>query len=267
MRLVAATFVVGASIAVGAVNGVAAPKTATPFELVVAGFNQQVPQSTDFPFGIRHAGTFTASSPFCASGTFADLTNDFLDSWVDSRLYTCADGSGTLTTEQEDWFELKPPYTSTWRILGGTGRYADLRGKGSFLGGPPLTGCPCDPLNVTYHSTFSGIVDFDVVGPTITVSKAKVTKLRRPPGSYSLRLRLAMRDNEEGSAIAYMVAVEPAGGGLYLAQTTGSSPAGTVTTTLRIRPQKGARKILLHARAEDPLGNWRWVTRRLTLPR
>jgi hypothetical protein len=262
-----AAFAVAAAMAVGAVGAAASPMTAIPFELVVDGSNQQVPQSPDFPFGVRHVGTFTASSPFCASGTFADLTNDFLDSSADSRLYTCADGSGTLTTQQEDWFELKPPYTSTWHILGGTGSFADLRGKGSYFGGPPLGGNHEDPFSVTYRSTYRGIVDFDVVGPTITVSNAKLTKLRRPAGAYSLRLALSMSDKERGSRISYTVWVEPGGGGLYIAQKKGSTAAGTVTMTIRFRPASGMRAVRLELGAEDPVGNWRWITHRMSLPR
>jgi hypothetical protein len=124
---------------------------------------------------------------------FWDLTNDFLNSFEDTRLYTCDDGSGTLTTFQEDWFELKPPFTDTWRISTGTGRYADLRGKGTFRG-ELLSSNHEDPLSVRYRATFTGVVDFDAVAPT-------------------------------------------------------------------------ARVVRLHVRAEDPVGNWRWSTRRLKLPR
>jgi hypothetical protein len=234
---------------------------------VVDGRNDAVPTSVAFPNGMRHVGTFTATSPFCASGTFEDLTNDFLNSFGDTRTYTCADGSGTIVTEQEDWFELKPPYTSTWRILRGTGRYTDFRGKGSFVGGPPLTGGHEDPLSVTYRCTFRGLVDFDSTAPTIAVSGSKVTKLKRPAGSYSIRLALLLRDNERGNAVAYEVAVEPGGGGLYLAQREGSTSTGTAAMTIRVKPARGTRTVRLQLRARDPVGNIRDATRRLTLPR
>ena len=259
---------VAAGLTIGVGGAGATSTVAVPFELVVDGRHEKMPRSPEFPFEVRHAGTFTATSPFCASGTFADLTNDFLQSSVDLRLYTCADGSGTLTTQQEDWFEHKKPYTDTWLIVGGTDRYANLRGKGVYVGGPALTGEDSEDLfPVTYRCTFRGMVDFDAVAPTIAASSATLTRLRQPAGSYSLRLRVAMRDNQRANAVAYMVAVEPAGGGLYLAEKKGSGPAGKVTITLRIRPESGARKVLLHLRAEDPLGNWRWVTRQLKLPR
>ncbi|HEU0304567.1 MAG TPA: hypothetical protein VFR32_08300 [Gaiellaceae bacterium] len=267
MRYAVAIVGVAAAVTFGTLSAVAAPSSPTPFKLVVDGKNEAVAPSVAFPNGMRHVGTFAATSPFCPSGSFEDLTNDFLNSFGDSRLYTCDDGSGTLTTEQEDWYELKPPYTSTWRVLGGTGRYADLRGKGSFVGGPPLTGGHEDPLNVTYRSTFSGMVDFDSVAPAIAVKSVKTTKLQRPAGTYSIRVAFSLRDNEAQDSLAYLVAVEPAGGGLYLAQKQGSTTSGKATVTLRVKPASGAQKVLLQLRVEDPVGNWRWLTRRLKLPR
>jgi hypothetical protein len=257
------------ALAVGVGGAGATPTAAVPFELVVDGHHETVPQSPEFPYAIRHAGTFTAGSPFCASGTFVDLTNDLLLTSVDFRLYTCADGSGAITTQQEDFFEHKPPYTDTWLIVRGTGRYVDLRGKGTYVGGPPLTGDPADedPLTETYRTAYRGMVDFDAIAPTVTLSSATIAKLGRPAGSYALRLRLVLRDNKPGNPISYTAAVEPAGGGLYLVEKRGTSRARTVTLNLRIRPEPRARKVLLDLRAEDPVGNWRLVTRPLKLPR
>jgi hypothetical protein len=269
MKCAVVAFAMAATITLGTFSAVAAQTSAQQFTLVVNGKNDQVTPSVAFPMGWRHVGSFTASSPFCASGTFEDLTNDYLNSSGDTRTYTCADGSGTIVTEQETWYEHKSPYTSTWRILRGTGGYAGLRGKGSFVGEPPLTGSNDgdDPSGVTYRCTFHGVVDFDVVAPTITASRATITKLRRPSGSYALGLRLALRDNVRGNAVSYTVAIEPAGGGLYLVEKKGTSRAGEVTLRVRFRPQTDARQIRLNLRAEDPVGNWRWVMRRLKLPR
>jgi hypothetical protein len=258
--------VLTAAVTPGAIVAVAAQSKASPFELVVAGEHEAVPVSLAFPFGIRHRGTFTASSPFCSAGTFFDLTNDLLDSESDTRLYTCADGSGTLTTRQEDWYEHKPPFTDTWRIVKGTGRYADLRGNGSFRG-EFLSGNPEDFLTIVFRSTLDGFVAFDAIAPTVNLLAAKVTKLRRPSSTYAIRLTLMMRDNEPGNAVSYTVAVEPGGGGLYLAEKKGSAAPGKVTIALRIRPTTGARTVLLQVGAQDPVGNSGWSTHRLKLPR
>lgn len=269
MKIVFLTIGLVAAITFGALGAVAAPLSARHFELVVDGKNDAVvPPTVAFPMGMRHVGTFTATSPFCPSGTFEDLTNDYLNSFGDTRAYTCTDGSGTIVTEQETWYEHKLPYTSTWRILGGTGRYANLRGKGSFVGGPPLTGGgDDDPLGDTYRCTFRGLVDFDSTAPTIAVSSVKTTKLRRPAGSYLLSLSLSLRDNVRGNVVAYEVAVDPGDGGLYLAQGKGSTGRGRVAMTLRIKPSRGARTVRLDLRAEDPVGNIRDATRTLKLPR
>jgi hypothetical protein len=267
MRLAIVALGLTAAIVIATTSAVAARSAAQPFELVVIGVNEAVPTSPAFPSGIRHSGTFTATSPFCPSGVFWDLTNDFLNSFSDTRLYTCADDTGTLTTNQEDWFELKPPFTDVWRIVEGTGRYADLRGKGTFRGELLVPGVHEDPFSVVFRATYTGSVDFDSVGPTITVSSAKLTRLRRPAGTFSLRLGLSMRDNRPGNQIAYTVAVEPAGGGLYLVAKKGTAPAGKVALTLRFRPSSGARAVLLQLGGEDPVGNTRWSTKRLKLLR
>jgi hypothetical protein len=158
------------------------------------------------------------------------LTNDYLNGLADTRAYTCADGSGTIVTEQETWYEHKSPYTSTWRILGGTGRYADLRGQGSFVGEPPLTGSndDDDPSGITYRCTFRGLVDFDTTAPTIAVSSVKTTKLRRPAGSYLISLALSLRDNVSGNVVEYDVAVDPGDVALNLARARGSTARGSV---------------------------------------
>ena len=257
-----------AAVAVATSSGVGARSTASSFELVVSGYHEAVPPGQAFPFGVRHRGTFVASAPFCSSGVFWDITNDLLQSVEDTRVYTCGDGSGTLTTAQEDWFEHKPPYTSTWRIISGTGRYADLRGKGSYVGGPPLTGSndDPDPFGVTYRCTYTGTVAFDAVAPRIVVSSAAVTRLRGPAGTYAVRLVASVRDNV-APRVSFLAAVEPGEGGLYLVQKKGSTATGAVAMTLRFRPDSRARTVQLHLRAEDEVGNWRWITRRLKLPR
>ena len=196
-----------------------------------------------------------------------DLTNDFIDSSTDLRLYTCADGSGTLTTNQEDWYELKPPFTDVWNIVEGTGRYADLRGRGTYRG-EQLSGVHEDPYSVVFRSVYTGMVDFDAVGPTITVASAKLTKLRRPVGTYSLWLRISMRDKDRGARLTYTVGVQPTSGELpYLVEKNGSTSAATVTVTVRFRPASGARTAVVDVDAEDPVGNVRRTSWRLKLPR
>jgi hypothetical protein len=160
---------------------------------------------------------------------------------------------------------VKSPFTDVWSIVAGTGRYTDLRGRGNFHG-EILTRNGDDPLAITFRSVMRGLVAFDAVAPTIAVSTAKATKLPRPAGTYSIRVAFLLRDNEPQARLSYFVAVEPGAGGVYLAQKKGSTTNGRVTATLRIKPTKGLGTVQLHLRAEDSVGNWRWLTRRLKLP-
>ena len=262
----AALLLAAAAIAQGAAATDHWGSAATEFELVVTGEREGVPPSPEFPNGVRNRGTFSASAPFCPSGTFVDLSNDFLNSFEDTRRYTCSDGSGTLTTLQEHWYEVKFPFTDTWSIVSGTGSYTNLRGRGTFRG-EILTRNGDDHLAITFRSVMRGLVAFDAGAPAITVSNARITKLRRPAGTYSIRVAFSIRDNEPQDALSYLVALEPADGGLYFAKKEGTTTTGKAIVTLRAKPGLGARMIQLHVRAEDPVGNWRWITRRLKLPR
>jgi hypothetical protein len=253
-----------AAIGFGTLNAVAAQSSAKRFELVFNGRHEPATGGA-YPLGWRHTGTFTSSAPFCSSGTGVDLAVDLLDGRDDIRLYTCDDGSGSLTLQHEMFEEHKAPWTNTWRILSGTGRYADLRGEGEYRG-EFLSGDPEFTLTVVYRSTFSGFVDFDSVAPTITVSSAKITKLKRPAWTYSLQLRLSVRDNLAGNAVSYAVQVVPEGAEIPAAAKADTTKVSKVDMSFRIR-LKGVRAITLQFRAADEVGNTRWSTRRLKMPR
>ncbi len=225
-----------------------------------------MPSSDAFPFGWRHTGTFTASAPFCSSGTAVDLAVDLLNGDDDVRLYTCGDGSGSLTVAHEMFEEHKAPWTNTWRIIGGTGKYRDLRGKGSYQG-EFLSGDPEFTLSVTYRSTLRGLVDFDSVAPTITIASAKVTRLKRPASTYAVRLALLVRDNKAGNKVTYAVAVVPDGEEIPAAAKSGSTTASKLQMTFRVRLGRSVRAVVLRLRSADDIGNLRETSRRLKLPR
>jgi len=129
-----------------------------------------------------------------------------------------------------------------------------------------VSGDPADALSVVFRSRLTGFADLDSAAPTVFVSSAKATKLRRPAGAYSIRLTLAIRDNEAENTVSYVVTAD-GGPALGLAEKKGSTAPGSVTTTLRVRPGADVRMIVLRIKAEDPVGNTRWSTRRLKLPR
>jgi hypothetical protein len=77
--------------------------------------------------------------------------------------------------------------------VGGSGAFANLRGKGRWRS-IPLGGSSSDPATITFRSTWTGMVDFDVSPPTVAFSKATARKPKRPRGAYSLRLLLSLHD-------------------------------------------------------------------------
>jgi len=124
-------------------------------------------------------------------------------------------------------------------------------------------GDPADFASVTFRSTSTGIADLDANAPEIKVSRANATKLRRPRGAYTVRANFYARDNVDGNAVTYRVAVTSAG--VELARKTGKTTSGRVSVALRIRPPARSRTVRLEIDLSDPLGNQRRFTRSLRL--
>jgi hypothetical protein len=250
------------AVAVSAATALAARSAASPFELVVQG------RAVD----VILDGTFTSSAPFCESGTAAHAPH----SGEYRELYTCSDGSGSLT------FRFMPP--GDWTIVEGSGRYASLRGKGRYS---------VENLGVEEGATWEfraklqGLVDWgadpdqpedgdtvaptnaDTVAPTIAIASARAAKLRRPAGAYSIKVALALRDDVEGNTVAYMLRVTQTRAHrlIVLASKEGETASGSVSTTLRVVPGKRARSVQLLLTGSDPVGNEVSIVRSLELPR
>lgn len=240
-------------IGVGVATVPAAPaRTATS----AFGLTLDVTTTVDDDEVFREQGTFRSGTPFCATGALVDPPID-PKTWR----FRCDDGSGSLTLS----IAVAPRSldNSTWRILDGSGRYVGLRGRGSMRSEV----LDSNPRGVTWRSTFQGDVDFDAVAPTVRLSSATATKLRRPAGTYALRLRIALRDNVADNPVSYTVRASGPGG-RELARRFGTARTETVSTTLRVRPRGGARTIRLLLNAEDPVGNAVWIVPRdVRLPR
>jgi hypothetical protein len=233
----------------------------TSFEVVFEG--RHVPATIPSSSGLMHVGTFTASPPFCRSGTVADL--EFHGSAAVTRSYTCGDGSGTMTLRSTvPAAEHETEADGSWRILGGTGNYAALRGKGAWAS-VRLAGDPTDSSTVVFRSTLRGIADLDDVAPRIIVSRATATKLRRPAGAYLVRIRFSAADNVEGNVVSYLL--EIAAGSSPLAGRAGRTASGSVTLAFRIRPPKRSRSVRVEIKASDPLDNDRTLARTIRLRR
>jgi hypothetical protein len=264
--LVAAVALI-AAIAMSAIGAtaLAAPTEASPFELTIE-YGGEDPW-WEFP-SPQHEGTFAARAPFCRSGTVVELGT--LDPWGVKYRFTCHDGSGSVVVSSADvlfpwldplWLE---PWTTTWRIVEGTGRYVDLRGKGS-LRSEILVADPDGRF--TLRSTLQGIAAEDAVAPTIGFSSVEVTKLRRPGGAYSLKLEIALRDNLEGNPVSYTLRVTPATSARELASSFGTTQAGAVSVTMRTPRVYGLRAMLLRLTASDEVGNESSVSQVVKLSR
>jgi hypothetical protein len=260
--VVASAIVVGATVA-AAHAAVASRNAATPFRIVLTAHHEDVEVNAQFPVGIKHVGTFTSATPFCDSGTAADVDWGLGDG-VFKRRYTCDDGSGTLTFSISPGDQVEHLGSGSWRILDGTGSYAGLHGKAAYRG-ELLSGDPAGKTAV-FRVTAEGFLDRDAVAPTLTVSTATATKLRTPAGAYSIRVALALRDDVADNAVSYTVNV--LNGRKVLVTGSGASNTGAVTATLRVvRSTPRLRSVRLQVIASDPVGNETTLTRTLVLPR
>ncbi len=251
---------------VGTVTALAASSRPGPFELSLHAGHEFVTASPTYPFGLRHTGTFTSRAPFCSSGTLLDVqVLGGVSSPIRARRqYTCDDGSGSLVFLVNDP-ELEHGSTGTWSIEEGTGRYAGIRGRGQYRG-EILAGDPGDFGSIVFRAAWQGVSDTDTAAPSITVTSAKATKLRRPAGTYSIRLVLVARDDVADNAVSYRVTAS--GSGFTSVTKLGTTATGTASLTFRVRTSNArARMVQLAVSASDPVGNERTLTRSLKLPR
>jgi hypothetical protein len=221
-----------------------AGSAATPFELVWNG---------EYEFDdngvLLLAGSFTSMAPFCESGSAVDNA-------LDALRFACADGSGSITLQFDP--EL---WNTDWSILGGTGQYAGLRGRGTFQ----VEGW--DPLP-TFRVTFQGFVAADAGAPTIAVVSAKASKVKGTKAIYTIPVALDIRDGVEDNPVTYKVIVtRESGAGPWLAQTSGEAIGG-ISFELRVRrPLGDVRAVLIRTTAVDPVGNKSSLDATVKLPR
>ena len=254
----AAGIVLGTVLALLTTGASAAP---TPFTLT---FNGAHFVDASFPDGIRHDGRFTASAPFCPAGRAYDVSHvvtpsGFLDVM---RLHTCDDGSGSITAFMPV-VRGEHGGAGTWQIVEGTGRYAQLRGKGTYIG-THLSGDPDDFLTVVYRAEWQGFVDFDADPPAVESLSASARKLPKRVRVYALRVAVTGRD--ASSPISY--AVDVRAGRVPLEFKIVSMTSGQAAVTLRISPPRGARSVRIGVAATDVLGNGpTTISRTVRLPK
>ena len=242
---VAAASALAAACAFISVGAAAAP---SPFSLTFEGAHFL---DSSLPAGLRHDGRFTASAPVCSAGRAYDvrhLEGDELLAVL--RLHTCDDGSGSFTAFMPAVrFEHGGSGSGIWRIVEGAGRYASLRGMGTYTG-TRISGDPENFATITYRTNWQGVVDFDVDPPAIENFTATASKLRQRVRTYVLRITVTLRDT--AAPVSYSVHVRA--GRADLGFKLGST-AGQVRITLRVRPPRSARDARILLTAGDALGN------------
>jgi hypothetical protein len=217
--------------------------TASEFQLVFDG--KHAPS-------LLHEGPFTTSAAFCPSGYAVDAA---VDSATETALrkFTCAGSSGAFTA-RVGRLPAEHGGSGTWQIVEGSGPLGDLRGKGTWSS-VRLGGNPTDPATITFRSSWKGVADLDAAPPTVAVTKRGVQKLRRPKGTYRVRLVFALNDTA-GNSVSYTLAViDPRRPFDWLATKSGATGSGTASFSLRVRPAKRTRVLQLKVDASDPVGN------------
>jgi hypothetical protein len=144
----------------------------------------------------------------------------------------------------------------SWRIVGGTGIYAKLRGMGTYT--KVVVGGSSD---ATAREVWAGNVAFDASAPQVAISAISVGEATRD-GSYVVRIAFTARDGDHRS-VDFVVAARNR---FLLAARTGTSVTGAASVGLRIRPGRGGRTIRLKIEATDRVGNTTTVASTVALP-
>jgi len=250
-----------AALAAGALTLVLSAPALTmpaPFQLVFDGHH--IVATFPSPTGLSHVGTFTTNDQLCPSGTAANTSEN--DQGVATRVFTC-DGSGATFTALV-WPQLSEHGgLGSWRIISGTGPLADLRGQGDFAS-VLTSGDPNNFVTVDFRSTWTGAIDLDATPPTVTLTRATLTKLTRPARTYELKLGLGLSDNGGGPVSYTLILVDPTTLNTYVRR-DGSTSTGSLegTFVLKVGPHARALRLLLDA--SDKVGNETRFKRVITL--
>ena len=249
---VAVVVATAATLAAAGASGDGA-RSAAAFRLVFDGHHTEA---------LLHEGTFTTTSSLCSSGTAADASIDE-QTLTAMRVFTCSEG-GTFTARISP-LPAEHTGTGTWQVVAGTGPLANLRGKGTFIG-LPTSGDPQNPRELTFRSTWTGVVDLDAKPPHLAVLGASVKKLSKPPNTRLLRLSLSLADAER-NAVSYILTVDdrrvPPN---VLAARSGRTTAASLTLALRLHPRARTRFLRIEVDAEDAVGNRSSLRKVIRLP-
>jgi hypothetical protein len=219
---------------VGALAAIPASATAPALTFHLNGIH---PADSDL-----HQGSFTAPLPLCPAGTWQG-------NGMGSRIFNCADGSGTFTARFNGELEHVAGVSGPWSIYDGTGRFATLRGLGTGTI-DSSTGLNASPI--TFSETWTGVVDFDATSPTARFIPAKVVRPRARTGRWTVRVGFAATDNVGGNPVSFDAI---ASSGPFFAHRAGTVATGTTVLTFSFRKLPRMRRFDVELRLSDPVGN------------
>lgn len=203
-------------------------------------------------------GSFSADSPFCRAGTFTEANGRFVGTRevAFERKMTCRDGSGTATALVQQTILFDPSGSGRWQITSATGAYRALRGQGTST----LTAIDLND----YRETWKGVADLDDIAPSVRIERLSASRLRKPGGSYLLKIGFSALDNVRENAVSYEAEVTS---GALVKTRAGTVSGGKATLSLRLTPGARTRSARVRIKVSDPLGNTRSTARSVRLPR
>jgi hypothetical protein len=203
----------------------------------------------------RVNGDFAASGKFCLRGTFENEqagTPDLVKSFT--RTFTCDDGSGSIKVRGVGTREDRRGGNGRWHIAEGTGRYARLRGLGTWR----ITAAGV----IDFASSWTGVTDFDTAPPRIRIVRAHAARRAQRERRYTVTVVFRARDNVSRNAVSYTVTAFA--GGRRLARAEGKTRGGETVARLVVRAAR-APAVRIDVAAGDPVGNRALATRRVAL--
>jgi hypothetical protein len=201
----------------------------------------------------HHRQHLTAPPPLCPSGSWAG-------NGAGGRIFTCADGSGTITANFVGDLEYVQGATGPWTITGGTGTYTALRGKGTGT----IDSSTGDNPPVSFSETWTGTVDFDATAPTGSITSVKITRPSSSHGHWKVKVVFSARDNVASNPVSF-TATATAGAYSTTRSGTISSATSPSTLTFTFHPARQTRLLHLQILLSDPWSNQRTIKKTVRL--
>jgi len=192
--------------------------------------------------GDYHQGTFTASPPLCPSGSW-------LGNGAGSRVFTCADESGSFTASFQGEFEHTQGASGPWTITSGTGTYTALRGKGTATI-DSSSGVNSSPI--IFSDTWTGIADFDATAPTGSVAAVRVARPHTSRGRWHVTVLFSARDNVDANPVSFSATAKA---GPFFTSKSGTITSGAGSFKVTFHPAKRTRFLRIAIELSDPSGN------------